>query len=144
MSAHTLSQRSCRRAGLAGDAGYATVTAAGVILALAALTMAIVGGASLLLTHHRAQTAADLGAVAGAYAAYYGEDGCAAAGEIVRANRATLLACVGLPGPLGDDIAITVLAGHSGARTVWSTRARTATSRAGPTNSELAAGFPGS
>ena len=139
---------------LRDDSGYATVAAAGVIVALATVVMAIVVGASLLIAHHRAQTAADLGAVAGAYAAYYGQDGCAQATLIVEANQATVVSCTVTPAAraglgaavnanLGlEDVEVTATVGSP--RGVFgalaATRFRTATARAGPTNPLLLAG----
>ena len=64
--------------------------------------------------HRRAQSAADLAALAGAVAAQRDEDACATAGRVARGNDAELTACQ----VLGDDVLVTVrvaspeLAGH--------------------------------
>jgi secretion/DNA translocation related TadE-like protein len=68
----------------------ALLTAAGLVAA-AALTVG-----SAVLARHRAQSAADLGALAGAAAAQRGEAQarvCAAVRSVVRVNAAELVAC---------------------------------------------------
>jgi len=76
------------------DRGGATVLvlAVGLVTVLVALGTAAVGAA--IVARHRAQTAADLGALAGAVDAMDGVDeACARAAGIVAANGARLTAC---------------------------------------------------
>jgi len=106
------------------DRGSASLWLLGVALAVLLLagTVAMAGG--LLVARHRAQSAADLSALAGAVRAVEGADAaCAAAERIVRANGARMLACR----VDGLDVVITALVdGPSG----WG--AAKASARAGP------------
>jgi secretion/DNA translocation related TadE-like protein len=61
------------------------------VLAVAALLVALVGGA--VTDQRRVESAADLGALAGASAAQRGRDGCAAAVAMVARNEARLTSC---------------------------------------------------
>lgn len=70
-----------------------TIVSAGAAAALISLCLVVVAAAGQVDAHHRAQVAADLAAVAGAYALYRGEDGCAAAGEVAERNGAALGTC---------------------------------------------------
>lgn len=70
-----------------------TVTTAGLISALILVTAVLAHGVHDTIGHHRDQVAADLSAVAGAYAAYYGTDPCTAAHTTARHNDATLTTC---------------------------------------------------
>lgn len=68
-----------------------------VMVAVLALVV-LLGGAGLLLGRYavaarQARSAADLSAMAGATARQQGGDGCRAAAELARANRARLLQC---------------------------------------------------
>ena len=76
------------------DAGAATVLAAaavGVLVLLLGLGLQV-GAATL--ARHRAETAADLGALAGAREAVRGRDvACARAGAVVAGNGARLVGC---------------------------------------------------
>ena len=79
---------------LRADRGGATVwvLAVGLVTVLLALLWAAVGSA--VTARHRAQNAADLGALAGAARAIDGIEGaCAWAAQIVAANGATLIGC---------------------------------------------------
>lgn len=83
-----------RRARWADDRGSASLWLLGVALAVLLLagTVAMAGG--LVVARHRAQSAADLGALAGAVRAVEGaEVACPAAERIVRANGARMVAC---------------------------------------------------
>lgn len=60
-------------------------------LAMVTLMVAVVGGA--VADQRRVESAADLGALAGASAAQRGQDGCAAARSVVARNRSRLVAC---------------------------------------------------
>jgi secretion/DNA translocation related TadE-like protein len=78
---------------VARDAGSASIW----VLALAVAVLAI-GGAAIVVVaaisaRHRAESAADLAALAGAAAARDGSDGCRAAAVVAVANRATLAGC---------------------------------------------------
>ncbi|MDK6566167.1 Rv3654c family TadE-like protein [Corynebacterium pyruviciproducens] len=100
------------------DRGYATVLAAGVIVALVALVSVVVYGSQLLWDDHRAQVAADAAALAGAYEAYVGRDGCAAARTIASRNGGTVTECI----VRGGDVTVATCVGG-----------RQALSTAGPT-----------
>lgn len=78
---------------LGNDRGYATIVAAGIIVAIIGLLFVVLGAVRLVLADHQARLAADLSAVAGAWAVTQGEDGCAAARETARLNDAELLDC---------------------------------------------------
>jgi secretion/DNA translocation related TadE-like protein len=63
-------------------------------LGLLVLVAAALGVVSAMVhAHRRAQSAADLGALAAAQALAAGADGCSAGGRIVTANGATLTSC---------------------------------------------------
>ncbi len=70
-----------------------SITTAGIVAALVSvfLTIAWLGG--MVVDKHRAQTASDLAAVAGAYAAYYGRDACPAADRVAVVNGASVVEC---------------------------------------------------
>lgn len=75
------------------DRGAATVLAVTVLGVLVAVAAAL-GLVVAVVVHHRAaQAAADLAALAGAGAAVRGEDACAAADGVARANDAVLVGC---------------------------------------------------
>ena len=75
------------------DRGTATVwlLATGLAVVLVGAAFALVGSA--VLARHRAENAADLGALAAAVRLFDGTDPCAAAASIVAANRARLVGC---------------------------------------------------
>ncbi|WP_164512566.1 Rv3654c family TadE-like protein [Nocardioides baekrokdamisoli] len=91
------------------DRGSATmfVAVALTVVLFAGLAVATVNG--LVVVHRRAQSAADLAALAGAGALMTASDPCAAAGRIAAANGATVEDCqptpdavtvvVSVPGP---------------------------------------------
>lgn len=85
--------RARARARVRDEAGAATVVAvacAGVVL----LVGAALGVASaMVVDHRRAQSAADLAALAGASAGQRGDDACAAAAELASENGASLIGC---------------------------------------------------
>ena len=109
--------------GQSGSASLLVVTLSGVVL-LVGLAAAFVTATAA--AHRRAQSAADLAALAGAVARQRGEDACGGAADVARGNGAELTACE----VLGDDVRVTVrvpspeLAGHA-----WQVRGR---ARAGP------------
>lgn len=109
------------------DRGAATVwlLAAGLVLVAAGIAGAAVGTATV--ARHQAQSAADLGALAGAMRAVEGpESACARAAEIVAANRGRLASCT----LVGFDLTITVDVMVSPLRGM--TRTAHAAARAGP------------
>ncbi len=76
------------------DRGSASLWLLGVGLAVVLLGAVAATVASAVVARHRAQAAADLGALAGAARAAQGEAAaCARAAELVRANRARLVGC---------------------------------------------------
>jgi secretion/DNA translocation related TadE-like protein len=88
-----LPRAGCRRR-WADDRGSASLWLLGVGLALLVLcgSVTMVGG--LVVARHRAESAADLGALAGAQRAVDGQAGaCARAASIVHDNGARLLTC---------------------------------------------------
>lgn len=102
---------------LAGEEGYATVVAAGIIAAVASLLLAVAAIASLVVARHEAQVAADLAAVAGAWEVAKGRDACTKAEEVAALNGAELGSCV----IDGRDVEVTARL-----------RGRSAIARAGP------------
>ena len=106
------------------DRGSGTV----LLLALVAVTLVVAGMLGLLasaqLARGRAQTAADLGALAGAARLLAGEAGspCATVADVVRRNGGRLASCVDEgAGVLTVQV---VVAGRAGTGTAWA--------RAGP------------
>lgn len=70
------------------DDGYATVAAAGAICAIAAILIAVVYVGAAVVARHRAQSAADLTALAAAIEHVSGtDDPCAAARSVATAQR---------------------------------------------------------
>jgi secretion/DNA translocation related TadE-like protein len=112
--------RQCRT----GDQGSATLWLLGVAMAVVILTGAVMMAGGFVVARHRASTAADLGALAGARRAFEGEEvACAEADRIVRANGGTLVTCR----VEGLDVVITVRIPGPGD---WGTA--NASARAGP------------
>lgn len=103
--------------------------AAGLVLLAAGLAGAAVGSAHV--AQHRAQAAADLGALAGAARAVEGPQvACARAGTIVAANGARLARCE----LVGFHLTVTVEVSPGPAVDVG--RVATATARAGPVRAD--------
>ena len=102
---------------LAGEEGYATVVAAGIIAAVASLLLAVAAVASLVVARHEAQVAADLAAVSGAWEVAKGRDACTKAEEVAALNGAELDSC----DIEGRDVEVTARL-----------RGRSAIARAGP------------
>lgn len=90
-----------RRPDQRGFATVAVVALAGVVLLVGAV---VVGVAAIMVAHRRAQSAADLAALAGAGAGQHGADACAAAATIAAANGGRLVACA----RSGDDVTVRV------------------------------------
>ncbi|WP_246081746.1 Rv3654c family TadE-like protein [Nocardioides litoris] len=84
-----------------GAAALLTLAMAGVLLLVGA-ALGVVG--AVLAAHRQAQAAADLAAVAGARSVADGDDACAAAAGLARANGATLTGCT----TDGRDVRVTV------------------------------------
>ena len=111
------------RHGQRGSASLLVVVLSGVVLLLGLAGAFVTATAA---AHRRAQSAADLVALAGALARQSGEDACSGAADVARGNEAELLACQ----VLGEDVRVTVrvpspeLAGHT-----WEALGR---ARAGP------------
>ena len=76
--------------GQSGSASLLVVTLSGVVL-LVGLAAAFVTATAA--AHRRAQSAADLAALAGAVARQRGEDACGGAADVARGNGAELTAC---------------------------------------------------
>jgi secretion/DNA translocation related TadE-like protein len=110
-----------------GERGSATVwmvMACGVLALVGAA--AVLGGAAVV-ARHRATTAADLAALAGAVRAVEGADACGAAERLASANAAQLVTCSATPGAVVDvEVSVPVRLGPLG---VFSATAR---ARAGP------------
>lgn len=76
------------------EAGVATVVALGLIGVVLLLTLVAVALAAVVGARHRAEAAADLGALAGAVAVRDGGDGCAAASRVAASNDGRVTSCV--------------------------------------------------
>ena len=76
------------------ESGAVVVVAVGLIGVLVVVALTCAGCAALVVTHRRAQVAADLGALAGAAALQQGGDPCSAAARIAGRHAASLAACV--------------------------------------------------
>jgi secretion/DNA translocation related TadE-like protein len=83
--------RRCRRAG--HERGSGTLLIAAVTLLVMVLAGVGVLLAGYVAAQHAAAGAADLSALSGAAASVRGQDACAAAGGIARANRVRLTSC---------------------------------------------------
>lgn len=101
------------------------VLAAGAVVLLAGTAAAAVGSA--MVARHRAEAAADLGALAAASSATLGAGpACSVATDVVRANGARLVGCR----LIGADALVTVTVVPAGPAAAWG-QARAA-ARAGP------------
>ena len=94
---------------LSRDDGSATVTAAGIISAVAALALVVVAVVAQVADSHRASVAADLAAVAAATAYYAGADTCAIARTTASLNGANLRSCE----PAEGDVTVEVSRGRA-------------------------------
>ncbi|MGW5050597.1 Rv3654c family TadE-like protein, partial [Actinokineospora sp. NPDC004072] len=114
------------------DAGVATVWAAVVITALAALLAAVVGFGAAVAARHQASAAADLAALAGAARAWSGpEEACAEAAAVAERMSTTLRSCE----LTGLEITVRVARPFGPA---WAE----ATAKAGPVDTPLARPVP--
>ncbi|WP_371852051.1 Rv3654c family TadE-like protein [Nocardia salmonicida] len=122
----SVSRRSMWR-GLAGDAGGATVFVCVALAGLICLTLSVGQVGGVVVARHRAQGAADLGALAAAGVLAEGaESGCGEAGEIARRMRVRVRRCVVAQWDVVVEVEANVSAGVFGMRTVR------ASARAGP------------
>lgn len=99
------------------DSGYATIASSGIIIAAISLLVIVAAVVSRVIAAHEAQVAADMAAIAGAFAHVGGEDGCAEAGRIALLNGGTLDACT----IRGQDVQVAI-----------TMREQTAHAKAGP------------
>lgn len=109
------------------DRGSASLWALGVGLAVLLFAGAVAAAGSALVARHRAQSAADLGALAGAVRAAEGPGtACQWASQIVEANGARLVECRldGLDVVVGAQAEPAGIGGVAGAVRAWA--------RAGP------------
>lgn len=107
------------------ERGVAVVVTLGLIALLVFVAALSVGSVAIVLTHRRAQAAADLAALAGAAALQRGDDPCLAAGRIAARHQAALGDCV----VEGQTLAVTTTVGLP---TALGGRRLPARSRAGP------------
>ena len=83
------------------DDGSVTIMAVGIILMLLFVTSLFISAAAVFVAHTRAQTAADMAAIAGAYAlnsghvpqGIAGSDPCAVSFEVAKRNGFTVSEC---------------------------------------------------
>jgi secretion/DNA translocation related TadE-like protein len=112
---------------LAGETGSATVCAAGAILVLLTVTVIAVELAAGVIARHRAEAAADLGALAAAEHVLDGQvAACGYAERVAERMAVRLLAC-----RLDDDDALVETAGRVALGVPFGTGVR-ARARAGP------------
>ncbi|MBF6173237.1 Rv3654c family TadE-like protein [Nocardia blacklockiae] len=109
------------------DDGIATVTACLALAALLAATLLIMHVGTVVVARHRAQSAADLSALAAAGALDAGaEAGCARAGELTRRMGGRVESCAVAEWDVTVTVTLTVSISPLGERTVR------ASARAGP------------
>jgi len=115
------------------ERGSATPFAIACLGLLVLLAAALGVVSAMIHAQRRAQSAADLGALAAAQALAVGADGCSAGGRIVTANGATLTSCQvsGREVRLGVEVA--------GPRWLGQTADLTAAARAGPSGASRSA-----
>ena len=99
------------------ERGSTTVTGAFITAMVLVLTMVAIQAGAVLVEQRRAETAADLAAVAGAVDNQKGGGGCDAAATVAAENGADLTGCA----VAGEDVQVTVSRGE-----------RSAVARAGP------------
>lgn len=114
------------------DEGFSTITGAVVIAALASILIGVLYVGAAVVARHRAQSAADLGALAAASAQLIGDDGCEAAADLLAGAEGSprISSCI----VDGEDvvlrIAVSVRIGGFGVRDA------VAAARAGPVEGE--------
>ncbi|MEU6563979.1 Rv3654c family TadE-like protein [Nocardia nova] len=123
MRARALLRRNC--------AGGVTVTACLALVALLLVTIMIVQIAAVICARHRAQSAADLGALAAAGALDSGvETACDRAESVVRAGRMHMVRCAAV------DWDVTVTVDSEVSPAIVGSRSVVAVARAGPVADE--------
>ena len=106
------------------DGGSATLIATALMVVLLTTTVGVLVLGSVVVARHRAQSGADLAALAGAASVPAGRQSvCAAAQSVAESNRVTVVECT----QDGLDVAISVTAA-----TVLPGRSARAEARAGP------------
>jgi secretion/DNA translocation related TadE-like protein len=116
-----------RRGAVVGEEGMATVwvLAAGVVIVLVAVAFASAGAATV--ARHRAESAADLAALAGALRVVDGTDtACARSADVSAANGAHMVACT------VDGLDVTIVVEVSAIAGIWFSGTARAAARAGP------------
>ncbi len=86
-------ERAARSREAQHEDGAGTVLAVAMMGLLVTVTLAVSGVVGVVAAHRRAQSAADLSALAGAAALQDGGDPCLSAGAIARRNGAALRSC---------------------------------------------------
>jgi len=109
-----------------GERGAVTVLAVALLGFLLMVTAALGVVAAIIVAHRRAQSAADLAALAGATALQRAADACGEAGAVAAANQARLSACE----VAGQDVVVTVRV--DGPRWLGQRGSLSAMARAGP------------
>ena len=115
------------------ERGSATPFAIACLGLLVLLAAALGVVAAMVHAHRRAQSAADLGALATAQAVAAGADGCAAGGRVAEANHAAVTSCQ----VAGREVRLRVEV--TGPHWLGQTADLTAEARAGPADSGPAA-----
>ncbi len=87
-----------------------SILTAAIITVVLALSSVLAGAGIKTAHQHAAQTAADISAVAGAYALYQGHDACQRAREVAAHNDATMVECTIVD---HDVIVSASLSGHN-------------------------------
>lgn len=87
----------------AGEDGVTVVIGAALSGLAVLVAVAVAAGIGVIVAQRRAQSAADLAALAGAAAWLRGEDGCAASERIAHAHRSRVTSC----GIVADGLALT-------------------------------------
>ena len=109
-----------------GSAALLSVVLTGVLMVALVLTAAVAG---VVTAQRRAETAADLGALAAAAAVQHGRMGCTESSAVIRANGAIQVSCTVV------DEDVTVQVRHRGPRLFGRALDVTSRARAGPDRS---------
>ncbi|TQK29218.1 Rv3654c family TadE-like protein [Arthrobacter sp. SLBN-53] len=111
------------------DGGSATLIASALMVVLLTLTVGVLVLGSAVVARHRAQSGADLAALAGAASVPSGrQSACAAAQAVAESNHVAVVECI----VDGLDVAVSVTA-----TTMLPSRSARAEARAGPADSVL-------
>jgi secretion/DNA translocation related TadE-like protein len=109
-----------------GERGAVTVLTVAMLGMLLLLTAALAVGEAMVVAHRRAQSAADLAALAGAQAIQQAQDPCGAASAVAAANDAVVTGCA------VDAYDVTISAQVAGPRWLGSHADFDAEAKAGP------------